>query len=125
MLYLFGIAVFFLVGLVVVRRMEMQRGRDVLPQVRDTLDVWVLKLYRGVRRVFRSVQEFVRRDLVLHGLHLLSYVALVCVRWLEQRLARAVFFFRGRGRKVRSHTEVSAHHSMHTTQEGRDTRVPD
>jgi hypothetical protein len=49
---------------------------------------------RAVREGIATAINFARIDVLLKGLHVVTYVALVCVRFLERQLVRMVHILR-------------------------------
>ncbi len=106
--YVFGIAATLLLGLVGFRKFEHARAHEVFADRRDALDRGVLRLGHLIGTVAGRTLDFVRRDVLVRTLHLMTYLVLLFVRWLERRLVRTAAFFRRTARNKRVREDADA-----------------
>jgi len=104
-----------LLGLLLIGRyVELLRGGRVLAPVRDVLDRVTVAISRGLGSALRRIVHFFHSDVLMKGLHVLTYAALVCVRFVERRLVRLVTvmrqFRREQELKEPTHKLARAHH---------------
>jgi len=102
MLPLFLVSFILLAGVFVTTFLELSSGQRVGGNVRRMVDRRLRMLYHNGKRGFKRLLDLIGRDVLIKGLHMVTYLMLVLVRGFEHRLARLVLFlrsFRRRGSK--------------------------
>jgi hypothetical protein len=78
-----------------VRHYELARGGGrAFELTRTRLDRSTIKTQRRIQDGFQHVLEYTRRDVFLNGLHMVTYLALLIVRFVESKLERGTIFLR-------------------------------
>lgn len=86
-----------------VRHYELARGGGrAFELTRTRLDRSTIRTQRRIQDGFHQTLEYARRDIFLNGLHMITYVALLLVRFVENKLERGTVFLRS----FRKHTGV-------------------
>lgn len=85
---LFTVCVALLVGLAGLHTYERSCGARMVSDVRVWLDHFSLSLIRSTRRSVKCTIEFVRQDIFLKSLHLLTRATLVVIRYTEHKLTK-------------------------------------
>lgn len=99
---------FLLVALLGVRHVEVTYSRKrKLEFVRMRLDRFTLKIGSSINKAIRRFIEYVHKDVLLNMLHMVTYSALVCVRFLEKTLLRVTVFLRSFKKKKKKNATVS------------------
>jgi hypothetical protein len=103
-----------LVCLLIVRHIEFKRGNTRFFELpRRRLDRVTVKCTKQFQIFFQKVLRYTHRDIFLSGLHMVTYVALLFVRLVENRLDRIAKFlrsFRGDHKKVRTSKNLRVIH---------------
>jgi len=81
------LSVTLLVALLILRQYELRSRVRFSAPLRRALDAYALHALRLVRRALAS-------DILMQGLHVVTYWALVLVRWIERRLVSLVLALR-------------------------------
>jgi hypothetical protein len=107
-----------------VRHYELARGGGRFFELtRTRLDRNTIKVQKSVFDTFKNSIDYARRDIFLNGLHMITYVALLLVRFVENKLEKGTVFlrsFRKRtgARKNRKETRtIKAKDDLYTTDE--------
>ena len=101
------ISLLLLGGLLTLRRYEQARGRRFIERTRHVLDETHNSVVATALRVLKTLIEYIHRDILMKSLHLISYLALLFVQWLERKLVQITRFFRSfrRQRKLQDGTD--------------------
>lgn len=102
------------VTVMLLARYEFSHGVRLGGTIRRRVDRRLVHLGRGARGLAEYTVEFVKRDLVAQALHIVSYVALLSVRWIERKLVRVNELLR-LFRKGRSGQHAERHRSLTET----------
>ena len=89
----FGISVSLLAALLLFRAHEGREHRYARA-IRRALDRYAASLLSALHRVARFVFRFTRSDVLMRGLHVVTYGALLCVRYTERKLVSLVRMLR-------------------------------
>ena len=98
---LFATSATLLAGFVALTYRRNRRESGTTSVLRQRLDRMTVRAVHGVREGTANVLHFARSDVLLKGLHMVTYVALVCVRFIERQLVHTVHVLR-RFRKERT-----------------------
>jgi len=92
--YTFIISAILLCAVVVMARVELVRGVRFGGNSRRALERGVIRLHRACSATVLHFAAYVQKDVVMKGLHGVSYLALGIVRFIERRLAALTEFIR-------------------------------
>jgi hypothetical protein len=95
-----------LASLLALRSYERRRGSRLAGSLRVRIDQGILALIGYVRYHFDQVSRYVNRDVLVKGLHMFTYLALMLVRVVERKLTETTHLLRS-FRKKRPNREVS------------------
>jgi hypothetical protein len=87
---LFALSSVLLAVLLVGRHIELQLGNRFFVGPRDVLDRITSRMVRHVRNLVRRTFRYAHVDILMQGLHMVTYGALVLVRWVERKLVLLV-----------------------------------
>lgn len=76
------------------KHFEFVRGQRVFEHARIRLDRTTNKTNARVVSGVKHGIEYVHKDVLLNGLHMVMYVALLLVRFIENKLERVTIFLR-------------------------------
>ena len=83
---------------VLLRVIEIVRGARFANTTRSSWDAVYNSCTSALARQTQRYVEYVRRDVLVNVLHMVTYVALVAVRGIERRLVRTSSMLRSLGR---------------------------
>lgn len=95
----FALSSVLLAVLLVGRHIELQVGSRFFTGPRDAMDRITARVLRNVRDIVRRTFRYAHVDILMQGLHMVTYGALVLVQWLERKLVRMVSVLRRAHRK--------------------------
>ena len=102
-----------LVVLILIRHIESAYlGRRYLELLRRKLDRVTYTTATFVRYILKVIIEFIHKDVFLYVIHLVMYIALQSVRYVEKWLERITIFIRSFRRKKRKTTSSQKLHSI-------------
>jgi len=90
----FALSSVLLAVLLLGRHIELHLGSRFFVGPRDTLDAVTTRIVRSVRGFMRRMFRYAHADILMQGLHMVTYGALVFVRWVEHKLVRLVGMLR-------------------------------
>ena len=89
-----AISALLLTGFVAITYRRGQVHSTSVSSLHHQLDVITVRAVQGVRNGTAAVIQFARSDVLLKGLHVVTYVALICVRFVERQLVHVVHILR-------------------------------
>ena len=91
-----------LIGLLGVRYYEFAFLKHRMFEMpRMQLDRSARKCINACRKATRNSYEYLHKDIILNGLHMVTYVALLFVRFVEHRLHKVTLFLRSFKKKAK------------------------
>lgn len=90
------------------KHFEFVRGQRVFEHARIRLDRTTNKTNRKVVTGVKHGIEYVHKDVFLNGLHMVTYVALLFVRYIETKLEKGAFFLKSFRKKEKGKRDTSA-----------------
>jgi hypothetical protein len=77
-----------------VRHFELERGGRSFELARTCLDRTTIKIGKKLQNTLKRSLEYAHKDIILNGLHMVTYLALLLVRLVERKLEMVTVFLR-------------------------------
>lgn len=92
--FVFAGATVLCVAIVVMARVELSKGVRMGGNTRRIVERALIRVIRAFSDVGTRMSRFVHKDVFVKGLHGVSYLALLTVRYVEHKLVWLTDFFR-------------------------------
>lgn len=102
------------------KHFEFVRGQRVFEHARVRLDRRTNKANTKVVTGMKHGIEYVHKDVLLNGLHMVTYVALMSVRFVERKLEKIIFFIKSFRKKDRNVTSSNLLRNIRREYERKD-----
>jgi hypothetical protein len=112
MLFVFITSITTVIFVLVVAYLESATGKRFGGLPRRKVDRFLTRIAQKSRAMYTSFFETAHREYLIKTLHIITYLALVCVRYIEHKLEKLTAFFRS-FRKKKTHVRKKRHiHEM-------------